>query len=124
MYYPDLSIHEGSFDLEHNYTILNVGWLESSYPFQQGSTSEEFISHLLIFCMNPVLLALGRHECDLSTKNEAPLSHKWIEIEDQGKNAVLGSGIIWVVNRKGILYSAPDLIYHYVTCHHYQPPKE
>ena len=42
---------------------------------------------------------------------------------DTGERIGLGSAVIMVFGKEGI-YVAPNLIYHYVTIHHYKPPEE
>ncbi len=120
MYYPDLSIYTGNLNLKHNFTILQVGWLEENHPFQQGETSDEFKSRLEIFCLNPPWMTLGfHHTCSLCKPSLYPSSRMFI---DRAGKVELGSSEIAVPGSNNILYLAPDLIYHYVNHHDYQPP--
>jgi hypothetical protein len=39
-----------------------------------------------------------------------------------GRTLALGSAELWVFDAHEQVYRAPNLIYHYVADHHYQPP--
>ncbi len=41
-----------------------------------------------------------------------------------GERALLGADEILVFGKRGQVYHAPNMLYHYVTVHHYQPPRE
>ncbi len=43
---------------------------------------------------------------------------------DSGDRIELGSAEIRVFGDRGKIYAAPNMIYHYVTSHHYKPPSE
>jgi hypothetical protein len=100
MYLPDLS----PYPYGKHPSKLSVGWLDSSYEYTQGDTPISFIERLAVFCQKPVLHTLGRTQCGFC------------------RNAT-GSGQVWVFGSTGIVYVAPDLIYHYVVKHHYCPPE-
>ena len=40
-----------------------------------------------------------------------------------GEKLVLGSAEIGVFGEAGLIYAAPNLIFHYVLVHHYSPPE-
>ena len=40
-----------------------------------------------------------------------------------GEEMLLGSAEIRVFGQAGLIYAAPNLIYHYVLLHHYSPPE-
>src|SRR5207253_72063 len=44
--------------------------------------------------------------------------------EFEGKLVELGSAEIRVFSNDGIIYAAPNLIFHYVAAHEYDPPEE
>jgi hypothetical protein len=48
------------------------------------------------------------------------LGHRAIR---KGEELLLGSAEIRVFGEAGLIYAAPDLIYHYVLVHHYSPPE-
>jgi hypothetical protein len=41
-----------------------------------------------------------------------------------GEELLLGSAEIRVFGKDGLIYAAPNLIYHYVAVHHYKAPDE
>jgi hypothetical protein len=41
-----------------------------------------------------------------------------------GESARLGCAVVVVESRPGVVLFAPDLVFHYVVAHHYQPPAE
>jgi len=43
---------------------------------------------------------------------------------DTGERLELGYAEIFVFGKRGKIYSAPNMLYHYVTIHHYKPPEE
>lgn len=106
-YFPDLT--------EHTYTtfprrsgVLNVGWLGRSHPFLAGDSPDSFKVALKSLCESPILLHRGFHQCELCEPGEQFQGNGQIRIEDQN----------------GQIYSAPTMIYHYVTAHSYRPPEE
>lgn len=106
-YFPDLT--------EHTYTkfprrsgVLNVGWLGKSHPFLTGETPVPFLDTLKKLCESPILLHRGFHLC------------QFCEPGDQFP----GNGQIRVEDQNGQVYSAPTMVYHYVSVHNYRPPEE
>jgi hypothetical protein len=65
-----------------------------------------------------VALMRGGHDCEFC----APGSARWAE--RNGEKRLLGVAEIRVFSRRGHIYAAPTLIYHYVAVHHYKPPDE
>lgn len=49
----------------------------------------------------------------------APYQCEW-----QGRQVWLGTGEVWCEHPSGVIYVAPNLIYHYVKDVHYLPPPE
>jgi hypothetical protein len=45
-------------------------------------------------------------------------------LEFEGEVLKLGSAEIRVFGRSGVIYAAPNLIFHYVKDHAYRPPRE
>jgi hypothetical protein len=43
---------------------------------------------------------------------------------DSGERIELGYAEILVFGEHGKIYAAPNMLYHYITVHHYKPPKE
>jgi len=99
---------------------LNIGWLDRSYIFSQGTVEPELMTKLWLFCRSPVNETLGFHECPFCQEN----SESYLVVEQNGEKIGLGSAEIWVFGREGKAYAAPTLIYHYIVQHHYRPPDE
>jgi hypothetical protein len=118
-YYPDLSpytyYHRGVGP-----SIVNVGWLAGKHEYPQGAVPDLFIERVWVFCRQPMFQTRGFHVCELCTMS--PLEEPWAR---RGEEILhLGSAEIRVFRENGIVYAAPNLIYHYVVEHHYCPPEE
>jgi len=105
-YFADLSAHTYSTVTQPD-TVLNVGWLCGSKPYETGRTSDAFRDALAELAARPVILHRGVHLCNL------------VDCPDQHS----GNGQIRVQGNDGIWYSAPTMIHHYVTDHDYLPPE-
>lgn len=126
MYYKDMSIYEyrkyvpTGLDFEYDWskhTVLNVGWLDDAHSFSGGKLGPEITALLLERCFSPVNVTRGYHQCELCWSEE-------MIVERNGAKMHLGSAEMWVPSENGIVYAAPNLIYHYVTEHSYLPPSE
>ena len=62
----------------------------------------------------------GFHRCEFcqDRKQRGPLV-----VEHQSKEFRLGFSVIFVFGANATVFAAPDLIVHYVSSHHYQPPQ-
>lgn len=112
-YFADLTPH--TYTPTEEGTVLNVGWLDSAYPFAHGKTSPEFHDALRRLCEHPVKLHRGFHQCQFCAQEdlaEGPPAHP----------ERLGNGQIRVKGADGIWYAAPTMVCHYVTEHQYLPP--
>jgi hypothetical protein len=118
MYYQDLMPYEYIKELAEP-GLLNVGWLEAKYDYPTGNVTEEFLDQLFQLCLQPVNATRGFHECPFCERPSFGLKVSW-----GGKDLTLGSAEIRAQGRDGISYAAPDLIFHYVEAHGYQPPAE
>jgi hypothetical protein len=96
---------------------VNVGWLAREYAFEQQVPSGSVLDALWNFCTISVRQTRGLHDCDLCGPE-----HRCFIAERHGRRIRLGSAEIAVISRSGTIYSAPDLIYHYVRTHNYRPP--
>lgn len=117
-YYPDLSVYTYSLP-GGTPTTLNVGWLDKNHAYPQAEVPNGFAERLWHFCWNSVLQTRGLHECAFCP----PTEHYVLErcgVEEQR----LGSAEIRIFGQNGVIYAAPDLIYHYVVRHQYCPPAE
>ncbi|MEZ4661490.1 MAG: hypothetical protein R2911_28400 [Caldilineaceae bacterium] len=113
-YYKELSLYSYWNTQNEPYT-QNVGWLESSEHFAQGTVPTEFSARLLNFCKGKVNLTRGIHFCNLCHDPDIAFQ--------QASEKHFGSAEIRVFYNNKI-YAAPDLIFHYVVDHQYLPPIE
>lgn len=116
-YYPDLSPYSY---LPGNARPgeLNVGWLDRQHPFPTGvipGLAEKIFS----LCRRPVNRTRGFHACEFC---DAP--RMGVEVEHAQVKLRLGSAEIRVQGRAEVQFACPDLIYHYIVGHAYQPPAE
>lgn len=129
MYFPDLSPYEHCWPGEYEAAycglpVRNVGWLSFDYPFTTGDAPEDLSERLLHLCatqllQNPSLHLMGFHTCEFCLDPQPA-----VRVEVPGRGWIsLGSDEIRVVGRD-YAYAAPNLIYHYVTEHRYQPPDD
>ena len=116
--YPDLSPYAYHVEIIDP-KLLNIGWLDAKHPFTQGPVSEEFLERLWIYSHVSVRAFRGFHDCDFCLDASRPT------LADKNDEVLrLGSAEIRVPGEDGVVYAAPNLIYHYVTTHHYQPPTQ
>jgi hypothetical protein len=111
-YYPDLTENTSS-------KKIRIGWLSREYPFANGSTSPRFLDKLRLCYQRRVKQTRGFQVCPFCEERRIGLP-----VEIDGKIITLGSAEIEVTDEKGRTYAAPDLLYHYITEHHYLPPEE
>ena len=112
MYYPVLS------RIGKDSGKLAIGWLDHASPIPQGDIPDVFVERLWELCIHPIVQTRGFHECTF-----CPKEGKIRLCTRNQQSAYLGSGEI-CVRGKGKTYHAPNLIYHYITEHHYRPPEE
>src|SRR5262245_34623367 len=115
MYYQDLTPFEYWTGLVTP-NLFNVGWLDSFHPYPKGEVSEEFKERLFQFCRSPVNRTRGWQECQFCGQR-----HR-VKVIRNETTLVLGSAGIRVSGEGGVIYAAPDMVYHYVTEHNYKPP--
>jgi hypothetical protein len=118
-YFEDLSpytyYHSG---IREN--TLNIGWLDVAYPYQRGELPISFVENLWNFVQIRLIRLRGFHVCNLcSEKVVSPLVVNKGDVDFK-----LGDAEIRVLGENGKIYAAPNLIYHYITVHGYQPPDE
>jgi hypothetical protein len=112
MYLPDLSTYPATSDLP---TMLAIGWLDCMHPFETAPPSSAFLTRLEAFCVSCRIASMGIHDCEFCSPE---LQRGYI----YAQGSILGSAEIVIFGRKGTKYIAPNLIYHYVQAHHYNPP--
>jgi len=115
MYIQDLGEYRynGRFPLRG---VRAVGWLSSGQPFRTGVSAPQFLDKLeWLSAMRPINQMRGFHRCEFCAEPE-------ITVVVEGAERTLGSAEIWV---PGVdhLFAAPDLLFHYVRDHAYDPPE-
>lgn len=141
MYFPDLTLYTYGLERRRRYfedppPTLNVGWLVPPHDFPTGEVTEEFLDKLFALCVNPVYRTRGWYPCDFCPRldEDAVLTlhhgsgtvtsvmRYTTEVCRHGECHNIGSAEVHVEDTDGTRYAAPNLIYHYVTGHHYLPP--
>jgi hypothetical protein len=116
-YYRDLTDYEYHSEFVRPDT-KNVGWLAVGHEFDMAEPTEELLNALWNFCKVSVAQSRGVHECEFCSGQDSPFA------ERNGERLLLGTAEIRVFSRRGGLYAAPTLVYHYVKEHGYKPPDE
>ena len=118
-FFSDLSAYTYKQSGTHDGTV-NIGWLDVSEPYTQGSVPSEFVERLWWFCRSRVVQTRGCHICNLCPRRRVgPLK------VTRGEDVLtLGSAEIRVFGFSKRIYAAPNLLFHYVTEHNYRPPDE
>jgi hypothetical protein len=115
MYFPDLT--------EGKYFGLSVGWLDRAHDYPRGPVPAGFLEALGVAGHNCAVRHKGSHICELCPSPQWAAAGSCRELPD-GTRLTMGNGVIRVWSRSGKAYVAPNLIYHYVEVHKYQPPTE
>lgn len=108
----DLTPFQADIDAMIGIEPLAVGWLDRRRRFETGSVPARFTEQLRRFCVAS------------QTVNHAPLArpcplcNEQVMLDDDR----LGAGELRVMGDDDI-FTAPDLIFHYVTAHQYKPPQ-
>lgn len=116
-YFEDLSNYVYSPEFARPGT-LNVGWLDFGHYFNKTVPSEDDLDLLWEFCEVSVAQMRGIHNCNICS-GDVPIVG-----ERRNTRLLLGTSEIRVFSNAGVVYSAPTLIFHYVSVHHYRPPEE
>jgi hypothetical protein len=96
----------------------NIGWLALADEFEKLEPTETILDLLWSFCSISVAQTRGLHDCEFCSQNSSFVA------ERHGQRLLLGSAEIRVFSADAKIYAAPNLIYHYVSVHHYRPPEE
>jgi len=126
-YFPDLSRYE--YGRISQPGVLNVGWLDNTHPFTQGTVDAHLIQKLRLLAAKPVELYRGSHICELCAepglpKKTLPPHHVVLDMNSPYGNwrASRASNGEIRVSRAGVTFAAPVLIVHYIEEHGYLPP--
>jgi hypothetical protein len=110
-YFPDLSPYE-YFKRLSKPGMLNIGWLHKDHDFPRGSIPGEALNTIL-------------HLCCCCSVNHARGFHKSpYRVIYREKTCLLGSAEIHVPGKNGVIYAAPNLIYHFIKDCNYRPAQE
>lgn len=116
--YPNFSRYS-YFEEFYRPNTVNIGWIDLSKPFAKKKPPLSLVRRLLDYAKVSVALARGAHFCELCG------SSSYAEgFGDEEVRLFLGKAEMRVFSQAGIIYAAPNLIYHYVADHHYAPPEE
>jgi len=111
----DYTYHDSFF---HRATTKNIGWLDATHEFSKVAPAEQELDLIWTYCKVSVAQMRGLHDCELCPPNAS----NYVKRHDEP--LLLGSAEIRVFGKNGIIYAAPNLVYHYVSIHDYKPPDE
>src|SRR5215470_17912081 len=117
-YFEDMTDYEYANSVFNRPGTKNVGWLTSGQDFNKAYPDEDLLDMIWDYCAISVAQTRGIHECEFCPPHASNIA------ERKGQKILLGSAEIRVFSEKGDIYAAPNLIYHYVSIHHYRPPEE
>ena len=113
-YFPDLSDYAQP-GVTEAIPARNVGWLDGSHDFPVAPSAPDLLERLWEFCLVSVWPSRGLTHC--------PLCQKLGLAEQDGDRLILGTAEIRVFDPGGrSAYASPNLVYHYIDVHQYQPP--
>jgi hypothetical protein len=116
-YFRDLSDYVYSSSASDVEPAKNVGWLDAGFDFAVAAPTEQLLSCLWQFCLVSIQPTRGLHQCPFCAPPPGSVT------ERNGVKVLLGSAEIRVFAPSGNpAFAAPNLIYHYVSVHHYLPP--
>jgi hypothetical protein len=102
-----------------------VGWLGPDHSFPTAKPDEALLDFVWKFCKVYVNQTRGIHPCHLFPADRllSPAFESHI-FERNGEKLLLGSAEIRSFSNRGAIFAAPNLIYHYISTHHYRPLEE
>ena len=95
--------------------VLHIGWLDHHHTFPQAEPAPELLDRIWAHSPYAFASCLGHHTCDLCQQASMTYSHR-------GQSLMLGSAELRIGTQTGLVYAAPNLLFHYVRDHHYAPP--
>ena len=111
------SLNKFAIDHTHptmNYKQVAVGYLNIDEEYQKGPVSQNFINKLrIVWDSGGCAMSLGHHDCEFCI-NEGNYETK----------ATCNSEKTIIDNENHIQYKFPEMIFHYIEKHGYQPPEE
>src|SRR5262245_28277392 len=116
-YFEDLSEYRFGGVLSLQPSAKSVGWLGKDHAFETAVPDTDLLEVLWSYCSISVVQTRGIHDCEFCLTGTPNF------VETAGRTLYLGSAEIRVFSKHGDIYAAPNLIYHYVSVHHYKPPE-
>lgn len=113
-YIPDFS-NCHCFPMQNRYSKA-IGWLSREAAFEMAEPKAEILDRLWDFCALATEACVSHHFCDICEREDYGIAEK------NGVRLILGNAEIQVFGADGEVYTAPNLIYHYVHVHHYKLP--
>jgi hypothetical protein len=114
-----IELPDGWLEYEPAYERVTIGWLDHPHPFPTGPTPPSFTDALLRLTAGPrVNVMRGFHRC-----THCPPTTEMLAANGPDRPIWLGNAELRVPARPGVMFAAPNLIWHYVTAHHYLPPE-
>ena len=96
------------------YKSVAIGYLSIEEEYNKGPVSQNFINKLQqLWDTGATLMSLGHHECELC-----------IDEGNYTKRALSSSEKILRDDKNKIEYMFPQMIFHYIEEHGYQPPED
>lgn len=115
-WFADLSPYS-YWELSDSIAAKAVGWLDKAHPFPVAPPDARFLESLWTLSQIAVNQTRGLCYCYFCDP-------KWYGYtEAHGGALVLGSAEIIVFGSDGAVFLAPNLLFHYVKTHHYDPPE-
>jgi hypothetical protein len=119
-YYRDLTRYAYDPHDASGQEMLNVGWLAPGHGHRTGIVDERVVDALRVLGLGYDNQMRGVHPCGFcDTGRPVVLGGPALDTE-----VWLGSAEIRVRGADGTLYTAPNLVIHYITEHRYCPPEE
>ena len=124
-YFKDLSVYTYGGNDRPRPLENNVGWLDSGHLFPTAMPSEILLDQIWKVCKIRVRQMRGVHMCNLCPRSDSHTASLESHFFARNKEKLLlGSAEIRTFSRRGAIFAAPNLIYHYISAHHYRPPEE
>lgn len=135
-YIEDLSKYTYARSEDYRPVTKAVGWLSRDQKFETALPTDELLDLIWQYCKVWVGQMRGSHACEFcpsglssahdfnSLREALRRADSFRRVERNGDVLMLGSAEIRVFGRAGLIYAAPNMIYHSVSVHHYNPPDE
>lgn len=97
-----------------NYKQVAVGYLDITEEYRKGPVSQNFINKLRqVWDTGLTLMSMGHHDCEFCIRDG----------NYEGR-AMSSSEKVLIDKENNIEYKFPEMIFHYIKYHGYQPPRD